>query len=111
MVDTAGKEAPLRRARLRLLAGFAADFYRSLIRALSGAAAAEDAALQGAVDAAVRSGWHDVDQAAASLERTIDAANQIDRNAHLTTLVEAWIDDLGVLARGGAVRPMAVGTT
>ena len=35
-IDDAGKEAPLRRARSRLLIGFAVDFYRALVRRLHG---------------------------------------------------------------------------
>lgn len=93
-VDEAGKEASARRARLRQVVAFAADFYRHLLLAKSGAQASEDADLQRFLEEAIRRWPHDAETAADCLDRCLEAAGQIDRNANQTTLIEAWLDDL-----------------
>ena len=93
-VDAAGKEAPARRARLRQVVAFAADFYRHLLLAKSDAHIADDADLRRFLEQAVRQWPHDVETAAKCLDRCLEAAGQIDRNANQTTLIEAWLDDL-----------------
>jgi DNA polymerase-3 subunit delta' len=96
-VDEAGKEAPLRRARLRVLIGFAVDFYRQLFRQLSGMpseAQAGDGDLSAAIRRAADEGQWDAESAADAAERSTEALAQIDRNANLNLLVEAWFDEL-----------------
>ena len=98
--DEAGKEAPPRRERLRLVIGFAVDFFRHLVRHLAGLPMDADAELAAAVRRAA---------AAGSLGCRVGGARrrsvrwkrwpQIDRNANLNTLVEAWLDDLLLLSR------------
>lgn len=97
-IDEAGKEAPLRRARFRQIVAFAADFYRQLLLAQNGAAASADHELQSHIARAMQAGMTDPWVTAWRLDRCLDAAAQIDRNANQATLVECWIDDL---ARGG----------
>jgi DNA polymerase-3 subunit delta' len=96
-VDEAGKDAPSRRARLRLLAAVAVDYFRELIRALHGEDATGDEALRQAVDAGVRHWNLELEVAADSLERCLDAIAQIDANANQATLIDAWLDDLAQL--------------
>lgn len=74
-VDEAGREAPARRARLRHVIRFAIEFYRARLIELS---TDPDAA----------------EQVALRLERSLDALEQINRNANQTTLIECWVDDL-----------------
>ncbi len=93
-VDEAGKQPAARRARLRKVVGLAVDFYRHLLHAQSGAPEAEDAELRRYVTAATNSS--DAEVTAARLERCLDATEQIDRNANQTTLIESWLDELGV---------------
>jgi DNA polymerase-3 subunit delta' len=93
-VDEAGKEAPARRARLRQVTAFAADFYRHVLYAQSGAPLAGDDELGRFVGEAAASWPGD---AAAALERSLEAAGQIDRNANQATLIEAWMDDLATV--------------
>lgn len=101
-VDAAGKEAPPRRERARLVIGFAAEFYRRLLRALAGVADDGDQELARMVDRA-RAVWPgDVETAAACAQRCLEALEQIDRNANQATFIECWLDDLGQLV-GGAV--------
>ena len=109
-VEEAGREASLRRRRLRQVLAMAADFYRSLLRCLAGLPLGDDKDLGRAIQQVMAAGQADPDTVAASLERTLEAAEQVDRNANQATLIEAWLDDLAglarrlVLARRGAIR-------
>jgi DNA polymerase-3 subunit delta' len=96
-VEGAGKQPAARRERLRRVVGFAAEFYRGLLRAQSGSAVEADAELDGFVEEARRNAPDDAELSAARLVRCLEAAEQIDRNANQATLIEAWLDDL---ARG-----------
>ena len=86
-VDQAGKEAVARRGRLRQVIGFGAEFYEQVLRGQFGPAAA------GTTGKSVQFGSPDA--AAGCLDRSLSAAEHVDRNANLTTLVECWLDDLG----------------
>lgn len=97
-VDEAGKEAPLRRARLRIVLGFVVDFYRHLVHRLSGHSTDGDETAP-IIERAAGLGVWDVDNAAEAVSRTLDALQQIDRNANQSTLIEAWLDDLLSISR------------
>jgi hypothetical protein len=97
-VDEAGKEAPLRRARLRIVLGFVVDFYRQLVHRLSGHSTTGDDTAP-IIERAAKQGVWDVDTAAEAVSRTLDALTQIDRNANQNTLIEAWLDDLLSISR------------
>ncbi len=96
-VEEAGKEAPARRARLRQVVAFSAEFYRQLLRVQNGISASEDIELQDVVNRTLQRGSNDSERSSFRLDRCLDAAAQIDRNANQTTLIECWLDDL---ARG-----------
>jgi DNA polymerase-3 subunit delta' len=96
-VDTAGKDAPVRRERLKLVIMIAVDFYRALVRQASGLAATGDSGLTSAVETAMRTRSVDVEAAASCVERCLDAQMQVDANANQATLIECWIDDLARL--------------
>jgi DNA polymerase-3 subunit delta' len=93
-VDEAGKEASARRARFRQVVAFAAEFYRQLLHAQCGTALSADGELQEHVQRAMRQGATDREAVARRLDRCLDAAAEIDRNANQATLVECWMDDL-----------------
>lgn len=93
-VDEAGKEAAARRARLRQVVAFAAEFYRQLMHAQCGTSLSEDTELRSHVSRAVERGLVDTELSAVRLDRCLDAAAQIDRNANQSTLIESWLDDL-----------------
>lgn len=93
-IDAAGKEAPARRARFRQVVGFAAEFYRQLLHAQCSVELAQDKELQSQVGRALESGQNDCEISAARLNRCLDTAAQIDRNANQSTLIECWMDDL-----------------
>jgi DNA polymerase III subunit delta' len=96
-VDEAGKEAPARRARLRQIVRFAAEFYRQLLHAQCGTSLSEDSELRTHVSRAIERGQAVGEATARRLDRCLDAAAQIDRNANQATLVECWMDDLAAL--------------
>ena len=96
-VDEAGKEASARRGRLRQVVSFATEFYRGLLHAQAGAALRDDDELAGLLRQAIERNPHDTTPTAARLDRCLEAAEQIDRNANQSTLIETWLDDL---ARG-----------
>lgn len=98
-IDAAGKDAAPRRARGRLLAGFAIEFFRLLVRQLNGMPSVADADVAALVAQAERNGWTE-DAAAAALDRCLETLGQIDRNANQTTMVECWIDDMAEAASG-----------
>ncbi|MFM1997033.1 MAG: polymerase subunit tau [Planctomycetota bacterium] len=98
LVEAAGKEAPPRRARLRLVLDAAVDCFRAALRqAVTGERPADPA-----VARAVAVWAAGPDEAAAAIEATLAAAEAIDRNAHLTVLIDAWTAGLEQpsLARG-----------
>jgi DNA polymerase-3 subunit delta' len=70
-VEAAGKEAPLKRRRLRLAFNLAVNYFRERLKK---------------PDEAVR--------AAQRLDRTLETLEQIDRNANTQLLVDAWCNDL-----------------
>lgn len=97
-VDSAGKDAPPRRARLTTLLGMVAEFYRQLMRSLSGAEIEGDDVMQRAVHAAAGAWPGDAETAAACLEQCVNAEGYVQANANLATLVEWWLDALATSA-------------
>jgi DNA polymerase-3 subunit delta' len=77
-VAAGGKEADSRRQRLRQLILVVADVLRATLR--KGVAA--DDGLDGVLTA---------------LDRTLEAEQQLDRNANQATLLECWLDDLAAI--------------
>jgi DNA polymerase-3 subunit delta' len=99
-VKGATKGDALPRQRMRQVIGFAAEYYRQLARAASGAAVAGDDELRRAVESAANHAPGGTDAAAACLDRCLEALEHIDANANQATLLECWIDDLATLSRG-----------
>ncbi len=83
---------------------FAADAFRQLMRLACDAEPIADAELLGAVQQAAGNWPGDAETAAACVDRSLEALSHIDRNAHQTTLLECWLDDLArIVATGRAV--------
>jgi DNA polymerase-3 subunit delta' len=87
-VDAAGKEAPPRRLRLKQVIGWGADYFRQAMWQGSGAEFDSPAATTTQVAIAP-------EMAAECLELCLDAVQQVDANANLTTLVDAWLSQIG----------------
>ncbi len=102
-IDSAGKDAPRRRTRSRLVIGFAIDFFRALVRRLDGHLTAEHPELAALVSQAIRNGWTE-SAAIAALERSLEALSHVDRNVNQATMVECWFDDLAALGVTAGVR-------
>jgi len=92
-VKQAGKEAPPRRARLRNVVAFAAEFYRHVLLCRCAEIEPDDPQLAQHVRQAAAAG-PDTEQIAHCIDRCLLAAEQIDRNAHQETLIAAWIDEM-----------------
>lgn len=93
-VEQSGRDAPVRRERLRQAIGTAGEFFEKLMRRLCGVPLQASQELAPWVEkAAVR--WAGGPRAAsACLDRCLEAAEQVERNANPTTLLEGWLDDL-----------------
>ncbi|QDU94815.1 DNA polymerase III subunit delta' [Lignipirellula cremea] len=101
-VEAAGKEAPLRRARMREIFRFAAEFYRHLLHAQSGSDLPSDTVLQQAIAGVQRHWRHGEEAAALALECCLSAEEHVFANANQTSLLEWWVNELTVIARSGA---------
>jgi len=93
-VDAAGKEAPARRDRLRLVLEFSIDFYRQSVRAMAGAPSDADDELVAAVNVWLGHQTITLDAATICCEDCLAALVQVDRNANQSTMIEAWVDSL-----------------
>ena len=96
-IDTAGKDAPIRRERLKLVIMIAVEFYRELMRQSGGMSATGDSSLVSAVETVAQTRQIDAEATAACVERCLDAQAQVDANANQATLIECWLDDLSRL--------------
>lgn len=106
-VESISKEAKVRRGRFRQVLGFAVDFYQQLMRHLSGHEVEGDERLRQAIARAATRWAGDGETAAECVERCLEALSQVERNAQVTTIIDAWLDDLGQLAAGRIVRNAA----
>ena len=89
-VEAAGKEAPPRRARLKMVLATAIDFFRAALRqATSGQQSLDPAIARAVADWAAGVG-EAAEAATVMLEHSLDALDAVDRNANLTILVDAW---------------------
>jgi DNA polymerase-3 subunit delta' len=77
-INAAGKEADPRRQRFRQLLHLVADKFTKSLR---------QASITGEID----------ERVLAAIDRTLEAEEQIDRNANQATLLETWLDDLAEL--------------
>jgi len=84
-VEEAGKEAPPRRARARLVVGFVVEFYRQIGRGLAGAPLADATEPLGNPRQAIGRFGAGEEAAAACAERSLEALGHIDRNANQAT--------------------------
>jgi DNA polymerase-3 subunit delta' len=93
-IDEAGKEAPPRRRRMKLIIGVAVEFYRQLLRGLSGLPVQGDDEIKQAVTHKLRIDSLGNERIAACADHCLEAIEHVDRNANQSTLIEAWLDGL-----------------
>jgi DNA polymerase-3 subunit delta' len=99
-VDEAGKEASARRRRMRQIIEQAAEFYRQLLHSLTGAGGNVDAELHTMVSRCLPNWQGRSAVVAGCLDRSLEALEQVDRNANPATLLECWLHDLAKTASG-----------
>lgn len=104
-VDEAGKDAPVRRARLRQVLCVALDFFRAALRRLDAGSLPVDGPLAAAIDQFLSSSSVNPEALASCLERCLEGEAQVDANANQATLIECWIDDLAKLLESEPPRP------
>ena len=98
-VEQAGKETPPRRARLRHVMRFASDFFHELMTRRAGGPPSPDELLRHSVEQMLTKWRGEEEQAAACVERCIEAELQLDAMANVSTLVDCWVDDFWSLLR------------
>lgn len=96
-VDAAGKDAPPRRDRLKLVAGIATVYYRACMHREAGGRGSDDPHLAAALSSSPPA--FDVDALADCIDRCLDVHQQVDANANQATLIECWIDDLASIVQ------------
>lgn len=99
VVDAAGKEARVKRERLKLLLRMSGEFYRAMALYQSSHQEAElEDAIDGSITYLVRrlaQRWKvGVSGAIQCWNRCLHAMEEVDRNANQTALLEAWAADL-----------------
>lgn len=99
-VEGAGKEASARRQRMRQVIEQSAEFYRQLLQLLSGAESSGDAEVRAVVTRSLPHWQGRLTAIAACLDRSLEALEQVDRNANQATLLECWLHDLAKSGRG-----------
>jgi DNA polymerase-3 subunit delta' len=89
-IEAAGKDAPPRRARLRIVLESAVEFYRAALQRAVQFDGAGPTIADAAISSALTRWQGDADEAAAAISRTLDALDALERNANLTILIDAW---------------------
>lgn len=107
-VEQAGKEAATRRLRLRRILRLASEFYAQLLRHTLGLPQRGEEAVPGQAGRTAPARQGHQETAVACLDRCLQAAEQIDRNAHPTTVLECWLDDLARITSRPMPRPEGV---
>jgi hypothetical protein len=102
-VEQSGREGAARRERLRQAIGLATEFYQQLLRRIAGVPVQEHEDLLSWVEKAAKHWPGDAGAAAMCVERCLEAAEQVDRNAYPPTLIECWLDDLAHATTPGGV--------
>lgn len=97
--EAAGKDTPVKRRQLRLAFDSAIDFYRALARFTSDNVVSSDRDLQSVVQTIMQREGTRAEVAVSQLDRCIDAIGQVNSNANLGILVDAWVCDLAVMTR------------
>ena len=99
-VDSAGKEAPKRRQRLRHTIRLFMLFYRQLMLTSFESSTEAKGLLGKQAQAAQRAGQGEATPV--QIDRCLQALREVDANANLATLIECWIDDVAAAQLGTA---------
>lgn len=97
-VDSDAKDAAAKRTQLRAVLDTSLDFYRAVARLSAGVECDHDAELQACLQG-VEHRNTPIEVVLAQIDRCLDAQSQVNQNANLGLLVDAWICDLAVMNR------------
>ena len=103
--ESTGKETPAKRAQLRVAFTAAMEFYRAVSRCGLGNDASTDLELKELVGQTINRSNDAAEIALEQLDRCLDALRQVNSNANLGILVDAWVADLATMTR--THRPLA----
>ncbi|MGL4593977.1 MAG: DNA polymerase III subunit [Thermoguttaceae bacterium] len=81
LIDSVGSDASSKRQNLRLTLNLALDFFREQMRSES-------------ISAPTTKKEADIPTAAWMIDRTIEALTQVDRNANMPFVIDAWCNDI-----------------
>jgi DNA polymerase-3 subunit delta' len=99
-VDDAGKEATLRRDRLRTVVSFVQEFLGGMVRTLVGQVSCGDEALRQAARTESAQGKVGLTFAVVEAsESCLAALENVDRNANLALVIQKWCEDLAGLSQ------------
>jgi DNA polymerase III subunit delta' len=101
--DEAGKEASLRRDRLRILIGFAIEIYRAQLRLAIGSKGAIESTETDRNDRTTHRTDHASELHVDSIDACLAALEQIDRNANLGLVIHHWSETLAGVPLGAAI--------
>jgi DNA polymerase-3 subunit delta' len=99
-IEAAGKEASARRARTCRLIDITSEFYRQLMRAISGCQSQGDEHLRQAVTSAAAWWPGNAQSVTDAIQRCLQARSEVEANANQATLLACWIDDLAQISCG-----------
>lgn len=101
VIESAGKDAALKRGRLKQVITVGIEFYRRLLQTMIEPAAATRDPIDKAVAITCRWWPGHTEAAAVCLETCLAMLEAVDANANPTNLLEYWFDELGNIARTG----------
>ena len=96
-VNQAGKEADLRRRRIRQLLQMVANHFRHVMRHSCSGESTDEATNQPILLLSQALGPAAQGLSLDILDRCLEGETQLDRNANQATLIECWLDDLATL--------------
>ena len=100
-VDSAGKETAVKRENLRHVFVTSMEFYRAVARRRCCVDPSSELDLAEAVELACQRTTLSAEVATSLVERCVDAMRQVNSNANLAMLIDAWLCDVAGASRSG----------
>ena len=100
-IDSAGKETAAKRENLRHVFVTSMEFYRAVARRRCCVDASSELDLDQAVELACERRTLSAEAATSLVERCVDAFRQVNSNANLAMLIDAWLCDVAGTSRSG----------